>query len=95
MPAPANAKAERITAPGPVVRDVVSYYRTGGVTSGSGARIKLATMKTRLLGGDQQAAAILISAENRGGISQRDAIDAFIKDLGDMDKVADRLTGVR
>jgi len=93
--APAGAKAERITAPGPVSRDVISYYRAGGITSGSGSAIKLATMRARLFGGDQQAVAMLISAEHRGKQSQRAAIDAFIKDIGDIDNFADRLTGER
>ena len=93
--APAGAKAERITAPGPVSRDVVSFYRVDGVTSGSGSAIKLATMQARLFGGNQQAVAILVSAEHHGKQSQRVAIDAFIKDLGNINNLADRLTGVR
>lgn len=94
-PAPANGKAERIIASGSISRDVVSFYRAGGVTSGSGQTIKLATLKTRLLGGRPQAAAILVSAEYRGDQSQRGAIDAFIKDLGNIDKFADQMAGVR
>lgn len=92
--APPNGKAERIKTEG-ASREVVSFYRVGGTTSGSAARIKLATLQARLLNGDQQAVAILVSAEQRGNRSPRPAIDAFVKSLGDIDKVADRFAGLR
>ncbi len=93
--APVNGKAERITAPGPVARDVVSFYRVNGVTSGSSATIKLATMRARLLGDNQQAVAILVSAEHEGAQSQRAAIDAFVNDIGNIGNLADRMAGLR
>jgi exosortase A len=94
LPAPDNAKAERITAPGPVAREVISYYRVDGVTTGSATKVKLATMKARLLGRNQQAVAVLVSAELQEGKSPQPALDAFIKDLGDIDKMADRMAGL-
>jgi EpsI family protein len=93
-PAPANGRAERIKTKG-AAREVVSFYRVNGITSGSAARIKLATLRARLLNGNQQAVAILVSAEQAGNRSSRPAIDAFIKSLGDIDKVADRFAGLR
>jgi exosortase A len=93
-PAPPDGKAERIKTKG-AAREVVSFYRVGGVTSGSATRIKLATLKARLLNGDQQAVAILVSAEQHGDSSPRRAIDAFVKSLDDIDKVADRFAGLR
>jgi EpsI family protein len=95
LPGPTNGKAERITAPGPVAREVVSFYRINGVTSGSKVQIKLASMLARLFGGNQQATAILVSAEHDGTQSPRPVIDNFINDLGDIDKVADALAGLR
>ncbi len=92
--APANGKAERIKTKG-AAREVISFYRVGGVTSGSAARIKLATLKARLFNGDQQAVAILVSAEQIGDRSPRSAVDAFVKSLDDIDKVADRFAGLR
>ena len=92
--APRNARAERIMTKG-AAREVVSFYRVNGVTTGSAARIKLATLKARLLNGDQQAVAILVSAEQIGDTSPRPAIDAFVKSLGDIDKMADRFAGLR
>jgi EpsI family protein len=94
LSAPDNAKAERITAPGPVAREVISFYRVGGVTTGSSAKTKLATMKARLLGGNQQAVAILVSAERQGDKSPRALLDIFIKDMGNVDKMADRMAGL-
>jgi len=93
-PAPPNGRAERIKTQG-AAREVISYYRVNGVTSGSSMRVKLATLKARLLNGDQQAVAILVSAEQDGDASPRPAIDAFVKSLGDIDKVADRFAGLR
>lgn len=93
-PAPRNAKCERISSRSQSKREVLSFYRAGGVTSGSSAQIKLATAKARLVGGNQQAVAILVSAEQTGKESPRPAIDAFVKSLGDIDKLADRMAGL-
>lgn len=78
-----EARGEIITAPGPVRRHVVSFYRVGvsGMT-GSAARIKLDTMTARLLMRDQRAIAILVSAEDREGAPAEEAIRAFLKSLG-------------
>ncbi len=88
---PDGGMAERITGPGPVVREVVSFYRLGGITTGSVMRVKLETLKTRLLGGSQVAAAVLVSAEERQGRSARPAIDRFLADLGRVDRLTDSL----
>jgi exosortase A len=93
-PAPTDGRAERIKTKG-AAREVISFYRVNGVTSGSSTRVKLATLKARLLNGDQQAVAILVSAEQVGDASPRPTIDAFVKSLGDIDKVADRFAGLR
>jgi EpsI family protein len=92
--APPNGKAERIKTKG-AAREVVSFYRVNGTTSGSAPQIKLATLQARLLNGNQQAVAILVSAEQIGDLPPRPAIDAFVKSLGDIDKVADRFAGLR
>mgnify|MGYP000091333180 CR=1 FL=1 len=94
MADPENGKAERIKAPGPVVRDVLSFYRVNGSTTGSATKVKLETLKARLFAGDQQAVGILLSSEYRDGKSQRAALDKFVNDLSSIDKVADRLAGI-
>jgi exosortase A len=93
--APENAHGEQITAPGPVQRDVISFYRVNGVTSGSAKVIKLAAMKARLFGGNQQAVAVMISAEHMDGGAHRAAMTAFMKDLGSIDNLADHMAGLR
>jgi EpsI family protein len=95
-PAPGNARGEQITAPGPVVRHVVSFYKVGAMPlTGSAPQVKIDTMKAKLLGGDQRAAAILISAEERQGMSADAAIAAFLQDVGDVKDLADRSLGIR
>ncbi|PJG49183.1 EpsI family protein [Sphingobium sp. LB126] len=90
-PAPADARGEQITGPGPVIRHVVSFYVVGTAhPTGSGHLVKLETMRARLLGGDQRAAAILVSVEERDGRSSDATISAFLHDLGDVKDLADR-----
>lgn len=95
-PAPAYGRGEQITAPGPVVRHVVSFYQVGGgALSGSRPTVKLATMKARLLGQDQRAVAILVSAEDSEGRPSDAAIAAFLANLGDVGVLAGRSVGMR
>ncbi len=93
-PAPADGKAERIGSHGKV-REVVSFYRVGGIVTGSATRVKLETMRVRLLGGPQRAVALLIAAEAPAdGLSPRPAIDAFLSGLGPVAPLADRAAGL-
>jgi exosortase A len=93
-PAPADGKAERIGSHGKV-REVVSFYRVGGIVTGSSARAKLETVRVRLLGGPQRAVALLVAAEAPAdGLSPRPAIDAFLEDLGPVAPLADRAAGL-
>ena len=92
-PAPPDGKAERIASHG-VEREVLSFYRVGTILTGSGARVKLETMKTRLFGGPQRAVAVLVSAPAPArGVSARPAIDAFLAALGPVAPLADRAAG--
>ncbi|GLT01608.1 exosortase A [Sphingobium jiangsuense] len=88
--APVGARGEAIAAPGPVLRHVVTFYRVGGgAVTGSEATVKLETMKARLLGRDQRAVAILISAEEGEGAPADAAIRAFLAALGDPVRLAE------
>ncbi|MEH6791174.1 exosortase A [Parasphingorhabdus sp.] len=93
--APEGAAAVELIAPGPVTREVLSFYRIGGKLTGSESVVKLQTLKNNLLGGSQQAVAILVSAERNREGSARLPIDAFIADLGPVDKLADAMAGLR
>jgi exosortase A len=86
---------DRFSAPGPVQREAVSFYRVGGVTSGRGVAVKLATLKARLLGQDQTAVAVIISAESRPNAPAEAAMREFLKAMGDVDAVADRAVAVQ
>jgi exosortase A len=85
---PPGGKALRIIGPGPVVREVAIFYLLGDVTTGSHLRVKIETLKARLLGGSQRAAAILVSAQEVGRRDARPAIDDFRRALGNLDVVA-------
>jgi len=88
-PAPAGGRAVRLVSRGEP-REVVSFYRVGDILTGSEARVKLETMKVRLIGGRQRAAAVLVSS---GSSNPREAIDGFLAALGPLDALADRAGG--
>jgi EpsI family protein len=92
-PPPPGGRAERLASHGES-REVVSFYRVGDILTGSAARVKLETMKVRLIGGSQLAVAVLVSAtpETSAG-APRSAIDAFVAALGPIDGLADRAAG--
>lgn len=91
---PPGGRSDRIASFG-TVREVISFYRVGDVLTGSDFAVKLETMKTRLLGGPQRAVAVLVSAEAPvEGADPRPAIDAFLADLGPVDRVADEAAGL-
>jgi EpsI family protein len=93
-PAPANGRLERIQSFG-TFREVATFYRVGNILTGSATAVKLETMKTRLLGGPQRAVAVMVSAEAPAeGASPRPAIDAFIRSLGPIDRLADQAAGL-
>ncbi len=92
-PAPPDGRAERIASHG-LVREVASFYRVGDIVTGSGMKVKLETMKVRLIGGPQRAVALLVSAPApASGVSPRPAIDDFLAALGPVAPLADRLAG--
>jgi len=90
---PAGGIAFRITAPGPVIREVATFYRIGDTLTGSETRVKLETLRSNLIGGPKHAVAVLVSAEQDGNRSARPGIDRFLRALGPVDAVADRVAG--
>ncbi|MFC7497898.1 exosortase A [Enterovirga sp. GCM10030262] len=90
---PPGGRADRIASHG-TVREVATFYRVGDILTGSDYRVKIETMKTRLLGGEQRAVALLVSAEAPAeGADPRPAIDAFLADLGPIAPLADSQSG--
>lgn len=88
LPAIDGGTAMRITAPGPVQRVVVTWYRVDGTVTSAPVRVKLATLKARLLGGEPGAVALHLSAEERPGHDARTAVAQFRADLGALDRVS-------
>jgi EpsI family protein len=88
--APAGGKADKIKAPG-TEREVATFYWIGGGLTGSGTKVKLETLKSRLTGGDQAAAAVFVSAEDSKAAPARPVIDAFLRDIGPIDQLARRM----
>ncbi len=86
---------DRFAAPGPVLREAVTFYRVGGQTTGRSLSVKLATLKARLTGADQRAVAVIISAENRNGSPSESTIRAFLASVGDIDRLADAAVTVK
>ncbi len=72
-------------------RDVATWYRIGDTLTPDMRRVKIETMKARLLGQRQMAVAVHVASEG----DDPHAIDAFVTALGPIDRFADRLTGQR
>jgi len=89
-PAHHGGLGERITAPG-VTREVVTYYRLGGIVTGSPTRVKWETLKMRLFGGDQRAIALVVSAEDVKGRDTDAGIARFLAALGPVDRLSDSI----
>ena len=87
-----GGKAIRMTAPGPIEREVVTWYRIGDALTPSESRVKAETLKAKLLGGKQRAVAVMVSAE-KGELPTRAAIKRFLGALGPVEWVADRAAG--
>jgi exosortase A len=91
---PSGGKAERIMAPGRLAREAVTFYVLGGGSTGSSMTVKLRTLRARLLGGDQGAAVLIVSAEDRPGQPARATIDRFLQAFGAPQAQAARLFAV-
>jgi exosortase A len=93
LPAPADGRAEQILAGGQPLRTAVSFYAVGDVVTGSPARVKMETLRRRLLGGDQHAMALLVSADEAEG--GRAAVDGFLAGIGPIRPALAHIAGVR
>ena len=94
LPELASGRGVRITAPGPIERDVFTWNRIGEALTASDRHVKLETLRVKLLGGRQRAVAVLVSVP-RGRGDSRAAATRFLRALGPIDAFADRMAGVR
>jgi len=94
LPDIAGGSVIRATAPGPVERQIVTWYRVGEALTNSARTVKLETLRAKMLGGPQRAVAVHVSAEVMPGRDPRAAIEAFTRALGPIDVLADRSVGM-
>jgi exosortase A len=94
LPDLARGHAIRMIGPERVERETVTWYRVRSTLTGSESRVKLETLKAKLLGGNPAGVAILLSAE-QGSASAHGAIEDFVAALGPIDGLADRMAGKR
>jgi EpsI family protein len=95
LPDLAGGSTMRVTAPGPVERQIATWYRVGDVVTHSDRIVKLETLKAKLFGGPQRAVAVHASAEVLPGRDPRAAMEGFVQALGPIDRLADRSAGLR
>lgn len=91
LPEVEGGQALRMTGPGRVERETVTWFRVGDTVTGSDGRVKLETLRAKLLGGQQRAAAVLLSAE-RDERDPEPAIRDFLKAAGPIDALVDRMS---
>ncbi|WP_236699428.1 exosortase A [Pelagerythrobacter marensis] len=84
-----------LLANGHVVRIAETSWRTGNLTTGSVARLKLATMRDRLLLRRRPTATLILSVEGRGVQESAEAIDRFVGATGGRGAWMDRTAGLR
>jgi exosortase A len=85
----------RMVGPGRIERQTVTWYSIGQVLTGSDKRVKLETLRAKLLGSDPSAAAVLLSAEQGENFAADRTIRDFIAAMGPVEALADRARGVK
>ncbi|TCM22310.1 exosortase A [Novosphingobium sp. PhB165] len=77
-PAFADGRSERLLGAGTVERLAVTWYRTGGLLTGSNARLKLAVIGDHLLLRERPTMMLILSAEDRPGRPAERAVARFL-----------------
>jgi exosortase A len=90
-----GARSDRLLAEGTITRSAYTWYRTGDLTTGSNARLKLANMADRLLLRERATTMLILSAEDRPHDAADSAIDSFLRAIGPVDRWMDRTAGLR
>ena len=95
LPMLSGGAVMRVTAPGRVERQIASWYRIDDTVTASDSRVKLETLKAKLLGGDQRAVAVHLSVETLAGHDPRAAMERFLAAAGPVARIADAVSGRR
>lgn len=90
----ARAKSDRLIAGDNVHRLALTWYRTGGVMTGSNARLKLANMADRLFLSARPTAMLILSAEEMPGKPAIASLQDFRTAAGPLDEWMDRVAGL-
>jgi EpsI family protein len=91
----ADARSDRLLGAARTERLAETYYRTGGLTTGSAARLSLATMQDHVLLRARPTMLTILSAEERPGKPAAAALSAFRKSTGPPGPWMDRIAGLR
>ncbi len=94
-PAIGNGKSEELLATDSTQRTALTWYRTGGLLTGSNARLKLATMRDRFLLSGKPTITLILSAEDHERYPPDAALRSFVDAAGPLDQWMDRLAGLR
>ena len=86
-----NARVERLRSERGSERVAETYYRTGDLLTGSNARLKLATIRDRLLLRAQPTSLLILSSEARAGHVPAEQLAAFRSATGPLDAWIDRV----
>ena len=89
------AKVDVLLARGKVGRLAETYYRSGGVLTGSITRLKLANIADRLLLRPRPTIMLILSAEEGGKGDPAEALAAFRKAVDPLDQWMDRTARLR
>ncbi|TKD50923.1 exosortase A [Sphingomonas baiyangensis] len=93
LPPLMGGAALRMTHAGPVNRETVTWNHIGAIVTGDPQRVKLETLRVKLLRGDQAGVAVVMSAVQAPGIDTRAAIRRFLVAAGGIETIADGVTG--
>lgn len=92
---PSGGRGEWLRGTDGNMRYVATFYLVGDRVMGSRAIAKLAAVRTRLLGGRQDAVAILVSAEPVNGQKPAETVRHFLNAAGSVQELADRARPIR
>lgn len=94
-PALPPARSEWLRGEGRSERLAYTWYRSGDLTTGSNARLKLATIGDRLLLRARPTKVLILSAENQTGAPAEAVLAEFRQSTGPLDGWMDRIAALR
>lgn len=90
-----SGRSERLLGRGTVERLAVTWYRNGGLLTGSNSQLKMAVIGDHLTFRAEPTVMLIISATDRPGEPAGDVIASFLSSIGPLDSWIDRIAQVR